>query len=205
MEEKILIDRETLKAIAVDTRINILKILSKKSYTLSDISDMLGLGASTVKEHLDTLLEAKLVKKEETDRKWKYYSLTFKGRRFIEPKEVKVLFAFITTLIAAIGTALVFAKRFILNGSQKLMVASPETARINAIMDTAGEEMLAKGAEELPAAAQELVSEGVHISLSDPSIIMFIALLVLIALSAFLLGNLLKKPQIIITKKGDKK
>jgi len=204
MEEKILIDRETLKAIAVDTRINILKILSKKSYTLSDISDMLGLGASTVKEHLDTLLEAKLVKKEETDRKWKYYSLTFKGRRFIEPKEVKVLFAFITTLIAAIGTALVFAKRFILNGSQKLMVASPETAMIKA-MDAVEEDALLMEAESVPAAAQELVSEGVHISLSDPSIIMFIALLVLIALSAFLLGNLLKKPQIIITKKGDKK
>ncbi len=201
MEEKILIDRETLKAIAVDTRINILKLLSKKSYTLSDIADMLGLGASTVKEHLDILVNAKLVKKEETDRKWKYYSLTFKGRRFIEPKEVKVLFAFITTLIAAVGTGFVFAKKFIFDGSQKLMAAAPEAAGINAMEDA----VLSKGTEELPVAAQELVSEGLHISLSNPSIIMFIALLALIALSAFLLGNLLKKPQVIITKKGDKK
>ncbi len=199
-----LIDRETLKAIAVDTRINILKLLSNKSYTLSDIADMLGLGASTVKEHLDILVKAKLVKKENTERKWKYYSLTFKGRRFIEPKEVKVLFAFITTLIAAVGTGFVFAKRFILNGSQRLMAAAPEMSRINA-MDAVEEGVLAKGAEELPVAAQEVVSEGLHISLSNPSIIMLIALLVLIALSAFLLGNLLKKPQIIINKKGDKK
>jgi predicted ArsR family transcriptional regulator len=204
MEEKVLIDRETLKAIAVDTRINILKLLSKKSYTLSDIANMLGLGASTVKEHLDILAKAKLVKKEKTERKWKYYSLTFKGRRFIEPREVKVLFAFVITLIAAVGTAFVFAKKFILNRTQKLMVAAPEMSRINA-MDAVEEGVLAKGTEELPAAAQELVSEGLHISLSNPSTIMLIALLVLIALSAFLLGNLLKKPQIIITKKGDKK
>jgi len=203
MEEKVLIDRETLKAIAVDTRINILKILSKKSYTLSDIADMLGLGASTVKEHLDILVKANLIKKEKTERKWKYYSLTFKGRRFIEPKEVKVLFAFIITLIAAVGTGFVFAKRFFLDGTQKLMAVAPEASRMNTA-DTMEEAVLSKGTEEISLAAQQVVGEA-GFSLTDPSFIMFILLLLLIALSAFLLGNLLKKPQIIITKKGEKK
>ena len=41
MEEKILIDKDTLKAITVDSRLNILKLLSAKQYTLSEIAETL--------------------------------------------------------------------------------------------------------------------------------------------------------------------
>lgn len=203
MEEKILIDKETLKAIAVDTRLNILKLLLKKKYTLSDISEILGLSNSTVKEHLDILSKAGLIKKEDTKRKWKYYSLTFKGKRLIEPREIKVLFAFITTLIAAVGMAFVFAKKFLLRSTQTLAAEAPRALAPN-LMEAAKETIVEEGAEMVQL-AEETVITGTQISPYNLSIIMFIVLLILIALSAFFFGMLLKKPQLIITKGGNKK
>jgi len=199
MEEKILIDKETLKAIAVDTRLNILKLLSKKKYTLSDIAGILELGVSTIKEHLDILLKAELIKKEDTERKWKYYSLTFKGKRLIEPREIKVLFAFITTLIAAVGMTFVFAKNFLMKGAQTFAAEAP---RALSVMEAAKETVVDT---EMVQLAEETVITGAQVSPYNLSIIMFIVLLVLIALSAFLFGMLLKKPQLIITKGGNKK
>ena len=199
MEEQILIDKETLKAIAVDTRLNILKLLSKKKYTLSDISEILGFGNSTVKEHLDILSKAGLIKKEDTERKWKYYSLTFKGKMLIEPREKKVLFAFITTLIAAIGIAFVFAKNFLVKEAQTFAAEAPR-ALVPNLMEAAKD---VNG--EIVQAVEETVITGTQISSYNLSIIMFVVLLVLIALSAFFFGMLLKKPQLIITKGGNKK
>ncbi|PIN78877.1 hypothetical protein COV14_02010 [Candidatus Woesearchaeota archaeon CG10_big_fil_rev_8_21_14_0_10_33_12] len=199
MEEQILIDKETLKAIAVDTRLNILKLLSKKKYTLSDISEILGFGNSTVKEHLDILSKAGLIKKEDTERKWKYYSLTFKGKMLIEPREIKVLFAFITTLIAAIGIAFVFAKNFLVKEAQTFAAEAPR-ALVPNLMEAAKD---VNG--EIVQAVEETVITGTQISSYNLSIIMFVVLLVLIALSAFFFGMLLKKPQLIITKGGNKK
>ncbi len=203
MEEKILIDKETLKAIALDTRLNILKLLSKKRYTLSDIAEILGFGNSTVKEHLDILSKADLIKKEDTERKWKYYSLTFKGKRLIEPREIKVLFAFITTLIAAVGMTFVFAKNFLVKGSQTFAAEAPRALAPN-LMEAAKETVVDESAG-MAQLAEGTVIAGVQISQSNLSIIMFVVLLVLIALSAFFFGMLLKKPQLIITKRGNKK
>ena len=201
MEEKILIDKETLKAIAVDTRLNILKLLLKKKYTLSDIAGILELGVSTIKEHLDILLKAGLIKKEDTERKWKYYSLSFKGKRLIEPREIKVLFAFITTLIAAVGMSFVFAKNFLMKGAQTFAAEAP---RALTVMEAAKGTVVEESAE-IVQLAEETVITGTQISPYNLSIIMFIVLLILIALSAFFFGMLLKKPQLIITKGGNKK
>ena len=201
MEEKILIDKETLKAIAVDTRLNILKLLLKKKYTLSDIAGILGLGVSTIKEHLDILLKAGLIKKEDTERKWKYYSLTFKGKRLIEPREVKVLFAFITTLIAAVGMTFVFAKNFLVKGAQTFAAEAPRALNV---MEAAKGTVVDESAD-IVQLAEETVITGTQVSPYNLSIIMFIILLILIALSAFFFGMLLKKPQLIITKGGNKK
>ena len=201
MEEKILIDKETLKAIAVDTRLNILKLLLKKKYTLSDIAEILGLGNSTVKEHLDILSKAGLIKKEDTERKWKYYSLTFKGKMLIEPKEIKVLFAFITTAIAAVGMAFVFAKNFLMKEAQTFAAEAPRALTYEAV-EAAKETVVEEGAGIVQLAE---VITGTQIPSYNLSIIMFVVLLILIALSAFFFGILLKKPQLIITKRGNKK
>lgn len=102
-DEKILINRKTLKAIASDTRMNILKALNNRKYTLSELSSKLDLSNATVKEHLDVLVSSDLIKKQENNHKWKYYSLTDKGKKLINPKEVKFLISFMVSFVATIG------------------------------------------------------------------------------------------------------
>lgn len=80
------IDRKTLKALAADTRLDILKSLSRRRKMPSELSKELNLAASTVIEHLDRLEEADLVRREETGHKWIYYSLTEKGESLVKPR-----------------------------------------------------------------------------------------------------------------------
>ena len=80
------IDRQTLKALAADTRLNILKSLGKRRKTPSELSKELNLATSTVVEHLNKLEEADLIKREETGHKWIYYNLTEKGSALVKPK-----------------------------------------------------------------------------------------------------------------------
>lgn len=80
------IDRKTLKALAADTRIDILKNLKVRRKTPSELSKEMKLAPSTVIEHLNKLERASLVRREETGHKWIYYNLTTKGRSLVEPK-----------------------------------------------------------------------------------------------------------------------
>lgn len=80
------IDRQTIKALSADTRIEILKLLSKRRMISADISKKLDLAASTVLEHLQKLEQAGLVKRKETEHKWIYYEITEKGKNLIMPK-----------------------------------------------------------------------------------------------------------------------
>ncbi len=106
MDEKITIDKATLKAIASDTRLDIIKQLDRKKQTLSDLSKVLKLSGPTIKEHLEVLASAGLVKKEESPRKWKYYSLTFKGKQLLRPNETKLFLALLISIFVGLGILL---------------------------------------------------------------------------------------------------
>jgi len=80
------IDRKTLKALAADTRLDILKSLGKRRKTPSELSKELNLAPSTIIEHLNRLEEADLIRREETGHKWIYYNLTKKGSSLVKPK-----------------------------------------------------------------------------------------------------------------------
>jgi len=80
------IDRKTLKALAADTRLDILKSLSHRRKMPSELSKELSLAPSTVLEHLNKLEEADLIRRVETGHKWIYYSLTEKGESLVRPK-----------------------------------------------------------------------------------------------------------------------
>jgi|GEM_PF-945343 len=81
MNDEIRLDRETFKALAADTRVNILKSLSKRRMTGAELATEVSLSPSTIKEHLDQLEKARLIEQMDEGRKWKYYALTFKGRQ----------------------------------------------------------------------------------------------------------------------------
>jgi len=90
MEEGIVLDRKSFEALAVDTRVRLLKSLRERRKTLSELSEELGMSVSGVKEHLQILEQAELVQKMDEGRKWKYYQLTKKGSDVVAPKELKV-------------------------------------------------------------------------------------------------------------------
>lgn len=103
------IDRKTLKALAADTRLDILKSLGKRRKTPSELSKELDLATSTVIEHLSKLEEANLVRREETGHKWIYYALTRKGESLVKPR-FPVQFVFILSITVLI----IFAAGFVM-------------------------------------------------------------------------------------------
>ena len=84
------LDRSSFEALSVDTRIKVLKSLLVRRKTLSEISEEQGMSVSGIKEHLQILENAQLVRKIDDGHKWKYYELTKKGREVVGPKELKV-------------------------------------------------------------------------------------------------------------------
>lgn len=200
-DDKIILDKETFKALAVDTRINILKLLLEKQYTGTEIAEKLNLSASTVKEHLDVLVASGLVKQEDTDRKWKYYSLTLKGKRVVQPRDMKVLVAFCLSTFAAAVSGITLAKKL-------LVTTAPEVTQMGLMMVDAGAEAASDMAEEsaiaMKSAAPEMLMAAQEPIIETTSQLPYgwlIATILFIASSAFLLGIYLKKTRTIIVEK----
>ncbi|MBU4341965.1 MAG: winged helix-turn-helix domain-containing protein [Candidatus Altiarchaeota archaeon] len=104
MQDKITLDRETFKALAMDTRVKILKKLDENyQYTLTDLAGEMDMAPSTIKEHLDKLLEVELIKQVERGKKWKYYRLTDKGKKILNPYEKRVMIVLAASMLFLFG------------------------------------------------------------------------------------------------------
>jgi DNA-binding transcriptional ArsR family regulator len=111
MDQRIVLDEKSFKALSADSRVNILKNLGDRRRTLSELSQKLELGNSTVKEHCDILVNAELIKQIDEGRKWKYYELTQKGKQIIQPslfEEVKVLIVLCLSTLVVGGFVFMF-------------------------------------------------------------------------------------------------
>jgi len=98
---KITLDRETFKALASDTRLDILKTLDGKNMGLNEIAKVTSLNKATLHEHLAKLHEAGLIKRTERDgHKWVYYKLTWKGESLLHPENAKIVVLFTATFVA---------------------------------------------------------------------------------------------------------
>ena len=102
---KVTLDMDTFKALASNTRLDILKTLDGKKMSLKDISKVTKLNKATLHEHLVKLNEAGLVKKKEREgHKWVTYKLTWKGECLLHPENTRIVVMFSTTFIAlAVG------------------------------------------------------------------------------------------------------
>ena len=89
-QRKITLDQESFKALASDTRIEILKRLDKSQMTVTDLANDLQVNKSAVYKHLSRLLDAGLVRKLEDNRKWVYYKLSMKGMHLLHPERVQI-------------------------------------------------------------------------------------------------------------------
>jgi len=109
-EEKIVLDRKSFGALAVDSRVNILKALRERRKTLSELSAELGSSVSSTKEHLEKLVDAELILKVEDGHKWKYYELTRKGEKLVSPNQaVRVMVLLGIALIAFVWSFMAMA------------------------------------------------------------------------------------------------
>lgn len=115
MEEEpvTIIDRDVLKVLSVDTRMDILKILSEGSRTPSDISKKLNKSDATIVEHLDTMMKAGLVKKvEQPGKKWVFYTLTDRGKGILSSKSRRLIIILSTSLLALFGGMLTYLQTY---------------------------------------------------------------------------------------------
>lgn len=98
---KITLDREMFKALASETRLNILKTLDGKNLGLNEISNQINLNKATLHEHLSKLHRAGLIKRNEREgHKWVYYKLTWKGESLLHPENTKIVVMFSITFIS---------------------------------------------------------------------------------------------------------
>lgn len=114
MEEPVtIVDREVLKVLAVDTRMDILKQLAEGSRTPSDLSKKLNRSGATVVEHLDVLCKAGLVKRiEQPGKKWVFYTLTDRGEGIVSSKSRRLVIVLATSILALFGGVAVFLQYF---------------------------------------------------------------------------------------------
>jgi DNA-binding MarR family transcriptional regulator len=97
---EITLDRKTFEALAMETRIQILKSLKERRKMQAELAKELGLAASTVSQHLEKMEEAGLVARKHSGKKWIYYDLTEKGREIVSQKKTSVyVFALSVALI----------------------------------------------------------------------------------------------------------
>ncbi len=139
--DKITLDRDTFKALAVDTRVKILRILDDRQHTLSDLAEELGMAPSTIKEHLDTLVAAGLIRQEDKGMKWKYYKLTTKGKQIINPYEKKVWIILATMAVALMASLYALYTRL-----QELMIPLPYAQTLSESAEREAPSSLAAGA-----------------------------------------------------------
>jgi len=93
------LDRKTIKALSADSRQTIMKMLSKRPHTASEIAKATGKHVTTVTEHLDTLESSELIRKKESTNKWVYYELTRKGEHLFKPQSYSWVVVFSLSVV----------------------------------------------------------------------------------------------------------
>ena len=143
---KVTLDMSTFKALASDTRLDILKTLDGKKMSLNDICRATNLNKATLHEHLSKLHEAGLVKRKEREgHKWVYYKLSWKGESLLHPENTRIVVLFSVTFFTfflgfiqlinyARGKVIGFAQTIV--GADSTQVYAAEDGLINTAVPT---------------------------------------------------------------------
>jgi DNA-binding transcriptional ArsR family regulator len=133
-EPKVTLDQASFRALASETRIAILRGLSQKPMTLTDLANHLQISKPGVMKHLDLLQEAGLVLRDPPERKWILYRLTTKGERILDPNRTRIAlalgFSALAALLGVASAALVGAPPTSQTGSPGLSVGQMALALV---------------------------------------------------------------------------
>jgi DNA-binding transcriptional ArsR family regulator len=98
---KVSLDLDSFKALASETRLEILKALDGKKMNLNEITKATNLHKMTLHEHLSKLTSAGFIKKIEREgHKWVYYKLSWKGQSLLHPENTRIVVMFSMTFIS---------------------------------------------------------------------------------------------------------
>ncbi len=111
--DKITLDKKIIRALASETRVDILKKIDSGSMTLNKLTDDLNISKPTVHEHLTILIESGLVKKVNKDNKWAYYELTDKGTEILHPHKMTKIIVLLSSAILSFVVGIVGLYRFV--------------------------------------------------------------------------------------------
>jgi len=101
---KVTLNRDAFKALASDTRLDIIRTLDGKKMSLTELSKATTLNKATLHEHLNKLTEAGLVKRLQREgHKWVYYKLSWKGESLLHPENTKIVIVFAAAFTALIA------------------------------------------------------------------------------------------------------
>lgn len=108
-----IVDRDVLKVISTDTRMNILKELGEGARTPSFLGKKFRKSNATIVEHLRTMERHGLVKKvEQPGKKFVFYTLTGKGQGIISSKSRKLVIILSVSLLLMFGGVFSLANYF---------------------------------------------------------------------------------------------
>lgn len=98
-----ILDKKVIKALNVDTRRDIVKMLAKRPYTASELSKITQKHVTTISQHLGTLEQSGLVHRKESTNKWKYYELSDKGEKLFKTKYYQWIVVLSLSALAFVG------------------------------------------------------------------------------------------------------
>lgn len=144
MPDEIRLDKKTFEALAMDSRVKILKALKERRKTQSELSKELKLAVSTVSQHLDKLVDANLVKRKNQGKKWVYYELTTTAGGILSPsaRGVFVFALSVSLLLIVLGSMTMY-------GTSSGLMYAPMSAREGATNDIMSEENFGDAANSI--------------------------------------------------------
>lgn len=143
MADEITLDKEVFKALAGDTRVSVLKSLLERRKTQSELAKELSLAAPTIKDHVDILQKAQLVREVDDGHKWKYIELTVKGKSLLQPTDKRIMVLLGTSLFGVAAAGVLAYSKLSTLATQNLSAFSNETMMKSTAI---GEDTLAQGA-----------------------------------------------------------
>ncbi len=106
---KVSLDIESFKALASETRLDILRVLDGKKMNLNEITKATKLHKMTLHEHLSKLTSAGFIKKIEREgHKWVYYKLSWKGQGLLHPENTRIVVMFSMTFFSLLFGIITF-------------------------------------------------------------------------------------------------
>jgi DNA-binding transcriptional ArsR family regulator len=104
------LDKNTIKALSVEQRQAIMKMLARRPYTASEIAKVTGRHVTTITQHLDVLEGSGLVRKKDSTNKWVYYTLTDRGERLFKPQSYSwIVVLSLSIVLVSIGMLRIFS------------------------------------------------------------------------------------------------